>query len=808
MSNPISIYSGQAPSEMATMEEKSRTEYGALYAAHMWNAYWMGGCTVGLRSWEDYMYLRSVAHGRESMDNVKRYMNLIGEEKEESYTWFNVQVLNFATRFINLAKEKINNIDYDISIDAIDPLSISEKKEFERTAKAVLQMRELLDVYGKKYQELMPPFPEGWQPSSVEEIQVYMQTTHKIEDEIKAELAIKGDLDASNWPHIKNMMVDDHVTCGPAACRVFVDHNGDRKIKYVPIERFMCSTPNDESFDNIVYAGEIEYITAEQFMWETAGVYTREEQEQIIKDQSSYQGYGRYDNNGYWYGGYFPDGKKYLAVLRFEFLSADRKVWVKSTNEKGKSRIDEKESDYEPGTYTVIGKNGERKKVLDEALRDQEMAKYDSGKKKLIVDNRKSCYGGTWVIGSKICYNYGMLESGKDVRLGYKAWAPNMRNGFVTSMTKQILEPLELAYIAHTQIKTILGQGYLGIVDIDFSALSNVSYGKGGSAWTAKQALDFFFEKKVGVHNGVSKGNGGKAFTLEGSGLTLADYMNTIQMCVNNMVAITGVNPMVQSGTNISAQSMEVDNQTTNDALGYLYRAYHQTYKAVGRQLLGYNPAFYNNYIYQRQFIVNATKGVTMEERNQFMARLNKYSNVPLEQGGLTASQETQIGLIKNLKQANLVLAYMVEKNISSARNHEMEKMKTQGQLNDQNAKIASDIRKQEMEFTLNLELVKAKQMHNYKMEEIGLENQGVIGARQVQMEWTHANVKQQGSDSITKESIKASAAIRDTEMKNAKDFAEKSLDIIHDNHLTDKQHAHEKEQASKEEKKKSADKK
>lgn len=799
---PINIFSGNAPNDGATMLEKQKAHYGYEYAAYMWQTYWLGMTNVGLRNWDDYMYLRSVAHGRESMENVKRYLNLVNAEKTESYTWFNVNVLNFATRFINLVKEKLNQMEYDISVEAIDPLSVSEKDEFAKTAKAILQARDLLEVYGKKYEEIMPSFPAGWQPSSVQEIDVYMETNHKIKDEIKAELDIIGDLDFSNWAHVKNMMYDDWLTCGPAVCRVFRDYNGDRKVKYVPIERWICSTPDDESFDNIVHAGHVEYITAEQFRWETAATYNTQEQDKILAEQASYQGYGRYDNNGMWFGGYFPDGKRYVAVLRFEFLASDRKVWVKSMNEKGKVRIDPKEDDYVPGTYTVSDGKGGKKRITDDALMATEKAKFDSGKKQMIVDDRKSCYGGSWVIGSTYCYNYGLLESGKDVKLGYKAWAPNMRQGFVTSMTKQILEPLELANIAHTKAKQILAQGFMGIVDVDISALSNVAMGKGGAEWTAKQIMDLFYEKQIGVHNTVQNGNGGSAFTIQNSGLTLRDYLDTIAGCINNMISITGVNPNTETGTNISAESMNVANQATNDALGYLYRAYHQVYKAVGRQFLGYNPAFYGNWTYQRRFLVGAVPSPTQADKQMFMARLNKYSSVPLADGGLTVSQEAFISNIKNIKQANLVLAYWVKKNMEIAQQNQLQLMQQQGQINDKNAQNASNIKRSDMEFEAMLKATAAEKAHEYKMEEIALENEGVVVARQIQMDWTHKNVRQVGADSILKEAIRSESDQRDTAAKNAKDLQETALTIVHDheilnreqNHehqLTDKEHAH-----------------
>lgn len=778
-----------SPDTSASMAIKRTPAYGAQYAKQMWSTYWNGSFRMGINSWEDYAYMRAVAHGRQSLESVKSYLGFVsGEQATQGYTWFDVQVLNFATRFIEKAKDELRKVDYDITVDAIDPLSLDEKKNFQNYAKSVLEMKAVIEAFGKKYQDIMPSFPEGWQPTSTEELNVYIQAgNHKIQDEIEAELAIKEDLNWSNWAHVRNMMYDDWLVIGIAGCRTFVDQNGQRKTKYVPIERSIMSMPDDESFDNLVHAGVVEYITVEQFRWESAAFYSKEQQDRIIKEQASYNGYGRYDKNGYWYGGYFPDGKEWIAVLRFEFLAPDTKVWVKSTDKKGRTHYNEKEAGYEPGVHTV---NGQR--IVDEEARARVMADIESGAKEVLRDDRMSCYGGTWVIGSDYCYNYDLLECDKYVSLGFKFHAPNMRNGSVSSMLKQILEPMELANIAYNMQKQILGRGWMGILDVDYSKLFDIALGKDGDAWSPMQVMDLFFQKQIGIHNEVQNGQGSMAFQIQQSGLTMKDYEDTIIGCVQKMVTITGVDPRIESGTNISAESLKIVNEATQGALGYLYHAYQQTYSSVGRTLLKFNPKFSNNFRYRKQFVVGAAKMTTAQEWAEFKARVNKYASVPMSEGGLGPDDEAAIDVIQNIKLAQIVLAYRVKRNMARAQQMKQQDMELQSQLNDQNAQLTAQMRMQEINAEYDGKIRYREFDHMAKMEEIGATNTGLLNQRHIQGQYLMETERRKGTDKLITEKMWTDAEIEQTAMKNANDRALAGAKMYQDAAIHESEKIHE----------------
>jgi hypothetical protein len=772
------------------MSEKRKPSYGAQYAKHIWGNYWNNGPMLGLRKYGRYMYLRNVARGGQNLDSVKGYLNYGGEENQ-GFTYFDLGVLNFITVIIRKGKNELRKVDYDIMVDAIDPFSLSEKRQFEENARMVMALRDVIGTYGKAYQELMPEFPEGWKPSSSQELEVFLQANnYKIKDEIKAEISINSDLKWENWAQVRNLMFDDWFDLGAAFCRAYIDHNGRRRVRYVPLERFVCSTPSDESFTNLTYAGEVRYISEEEFRNETASYYTKAQQDEIVTQWSGYNNYGQYDSDGNWVNYNTNDGVRRFAVLDFEFVAPDMKVWSRRFDKKGKLHWDEKSDDYEVGYY----KDPTGKRVFDQKLYDDEQRKIQSGEKEIVTDSRMSCYGGSWIIGSDHCYNYKLLESDKYVSVGYVGFAPELHNGTTTSTVEQLLEPAAMVQIAHNKMKEVYGQGWIGFLKIDHSKLVDVALGKAGQNWTPRQVLNFFLQKKIIVHNEELKGSSGSAFEVKESGITMEDYSKTLWDAVQQMTTITGIDPRIQTGTNISAESMKQQNEATQGALGFLYHSYQQVYGAVGKLLLRFTPEFRGQWSYMRQFIVGAVRTTTAEEWNNLKMRINKYASQPLDQGGLTASDEAILDNIRNLKLAQFVLAYLVKRNMEQAQSRKQEDMKLQGQINDQNAQNAMQLKIQEMSAQLDADLRLEEFKHKAKMEEIMLQNQGLVHQKQLQMEGMYQIARQQGTDSIIKESQRSQSNAEVTAMKNANDRILESAVMYHDHSIHESEKIHDKE--------------
>lgn len=786
-----------APDTSLPMSEKRKPAFGVKYATHMWGTYWTNGPMLGLRKFNRYQYLREVARGGQNLDSVKQYMQLGGNKDDnfQGMTFYDLGVLNFVTPIIRKGKNELRGIEYDISVEAIDPFSLSEKRQFEDDARLVMALKNVVGAYGKKYQELLPEFPEGFKPSSTQELEVFLQANnYKITDEIKAEISVNSDFKWENWAQVRNMMNDDWFDLGAAFCRAYIDKNKRRRIRHVPLERFICSTPQDESCSNLVYGGEVRYLSEEEFRWEAAGFYDRATIDKIVEQYASTMNYGKWDHNIQWMQGLFNDGVKRIAVLDFEFVSPDRKVWSRSYDKKGKLHWDEKSDDYETGWY----KDPSGKKVFDQKRFDEEDRKIKSGEKEIVIDNRMSCYGGTWVIGSsEWCYNYDLLESDKYVSIGYVGFAPELSNGSTTSTVELILEPATMIQVAHNKMKEIYGQGWQGIMTVDHSKLVDVSLGKGGEKWTPRQVLKFLLQKKVLVHNTELQGNAGSAFGIMPSGITMEDYSKTLWDSVQQMVTITGIDPRIQTGTNISAESMKQQNNATIGALGFLSHAYSQVFGATGKLLLRFTPEFKGNWDYQRQFLVGASRATTPEEWAELKARINKYASVPLEEGGLTASDEAILDNVRNLKLAQFVLAYMVRKNMDEAKQRKQQDMQLQAQLNDQNAQHTFMLKKQELKVTTDEQIRLESAKHGFKMEEINLENQGLIGAKQVQMEGMYQISRQQGSDTIIKETQRSQSNREVEGIKSETDKALASADMYHEHAVGHLERLHEKEMAA-----------
>lgn len=770
------------PSPTATMKEKQTREYGGRYAKHIWSSYWRTGAAIGAGQWARYQYLRDVSLGRKSMESVMGYLYNIGPEATQGHTYFDVQTLNMAPRFINTIKTKLSEVSYDPSVTAIDPLSVDSKKDFERKLKAWTVIKSEVEELSPLLEEMMPRMPEGWEPSSVEEANIYMQVSHKTEDEIKAELSIKSDLEYNNYEEVANRMADDLVILDIAACRTWIDGNMNRKIKWCDPARMGFSIPVDETFENIQYAFEVEYLTVEHFRMEASGYLTGKEIEEVVRQAAGANNYGKFDYRGFQLGSNGNDGKMYIPVIKFEFITPDKRVYVKKTNKYGRTVYDRKSDDYRPGVSYAAGR---------EYVDQKEIDKFEKGEKELVEDNLRSVYGGTWVIGTDFCYNYGLLESGKSVTLGFHIFAPNMRNGATSSIVSQILEPLVLIDIAHNKVKEVIGKGYNGILNINFAALTGVSFGKGGASWTPQQVMDFFFQRQIGVHNTVQAGDGGTAFNIQNSGIDITHYIAMIERGIQYIIDITGVNPSNEVGTNISGESLQMSQMASNAAIGHLYNAMRQVFKKVAKELLRYNADFADE-SYMRQFIVEAKKTPTSQERAEFRAELSKLVAVPLEQGGITAADRMVLGNMHNLKQAELLCAYRTKRNMLAAQQRTMQTMQQQGQINDQNVMATAQAKIEEYKQKIEADMRYREFDSQMKRQEIALQGKLAMDKEQISNMIKLEISKQTNTASIVKEATRSQSDRETTAMKNENDLLKHAVSVENEHLLQEKEHEHE----------------
>lgn len=563
------------PPENINPEEKTHPLYGAQYAYAAYHNFKRRGGDLFLNATERYKHLTDLAQGEQSLDTVKGLSgHYAGEDGEnEGLAFIDFQTLNLAPKFINLVLGKLNKIQYDITLEAVDALASDHKAEYEAKAKTVVELKSFLEQYVEGYQRLFAGIDIADLPSEPDELAIKLNMTYKHWAAMEGEMKLKQAHIRNNWPQIAKEIGWDIVTLGVGVVSVWEDMNGVEREKRIDPDKFFCSSSESEAFEDLEYAGYLEHITPNQFRREVSGELSEIQIEEVISNFASSRGTNYNDSFSN------QDGLGYIPVVRFQFLTENTEKYVIRQNSRGNLKIERKAWDFIPA--------------------DAELKFYESGEKELVPITYTAKYGGTWVMDSEICYNYGLVNSNyKDdddlvnEKLDFIIHAPNMKKGKVVSMLSQMEEPIKMINIAWNKVKSILAKGRMGALRLNIAGLASVAMGKGGKTWGPRQVYEFFEQTNVLIENTPPNAYGqspGQSITEVNMGLTLMDYINTIRLSIEQVQNITGINELSDGSTpapRTGVGVMNMANSSTNNALDYIFTAYKSIYERASWAVL------------------------------------------------------------------------------------------------------------------------------------------------------------------------------------------------------------------------------
>ncbi|HTJ52613.1 MAG TPA: hypothetical protein VL443_24325 [Cyclobacteriaceae bacterium] len=677
------------PNEFVSPLIKELPEYGAMYAKSIYAA---SGRFGGYVFWNDteYQALLEVSQGRQSIDKLRNMFGFFRENKTDplddgssSLAYLDIQVLNLAPKYVNRAVAKIMNLEYDVQLEAVDSVSVHEKKQYEANLQAFYEFRGWLDDLKISPKELFPDLDIDILPEYPDELMYEMLTNPKMQKAIDGEEALTLMQQINDFNQKMRMMVHDKVVYGRGHIHCYRDENGIPRIDHINPKYYVGSYVEDENFEGQEYAGFFDFPTVSQFRKEASGYLTDEEIEEIVQKYA-------YMNNIQ--TTYSPlranqkfDGLNYIPVLRFYFLSQDDRVFVKRNNKNGNPTIFERSLGWKPSE--------------DDPRFGQD------GDSDIIRNSYTSVYGGTWILDSDLVYNYGKKEYPRsnlvDLTLPIKTFAPLYKEGRTVSFCAQMIEPLFMINVAWNKIKQILAQGFMGVQEIDFTQLEKVALGKGGQAWTPREVYKHFLQTgrliKRSPVNKYDQQYSGSAVEAGQTGLQMSDYLSVLTTGINMLEQLTGttVAESTQMPDRLPVRVMEQSQATGDLDMEYLFNSYTYMYRAVCTQLLGMVQQAKRDGIGIAGFIPSLGKHVTVSDRialcdyGLFLVKSPSGAEwqslwddlqIGLQNGTLTHLDVAYIKDIKNLKKARQILGIRVKVNERKA-----------AQINAMNQKAAMD---------------------------------------------------------------------------------------------------------------------
>lgn len=467
MENNLKNFGG-FPDPSAPSGSKLSESYGKKYAKAIL-AQWGGtDSNTGLyaKRLKEFEVNRDYAQGTQNTQIYKQILSSLdptnGDGSLLNIDWSPVPII---PKFVKIVVNKILSRKPYPNVEAIDPVSRTEKEERKARVKAAIENKEFLAEMrnmGVAIADDIDSLPEN-----VDEAEIFLDTNIKIAAEIATQIATNLTLEWNNFNDSTfRRAVEDLVVCGMAAVKRENDPNYGIVERYVDPANVIHSYTEDPMMRDLVYAAEVR----EMSILDLKRMAKDMTEDQWYEVAQSYKGkFGNdaarisqtwYDNNS-GQAGYGYDEFR-VKVLDFEFIGLDKKMYEQKSSKYGNVGFYPKPDGYEMPTQSVF---------------DREPFYMDY----------MCLYGGIFVEGCDMLVNYGKkhnqprnIHDISRTTLSYSIVSTNFRKMMPKSMVSGIVGFADQLQITHLKIQQAIAKAKPDGIMIDIEGLENVTLGSGG----------------------------------------------------------------------------------------------------------------------------------------------------------------------------------------------------------------------------------------------------------------------------------------------------------------------------------------
>ena len=457
------------PDPLAPAMEKLDKSYGLKYAKAI-ESHWgkiddEAGAYQKRR--KEFERNRDYANGTQDTTIYKQILNSLdpnnGDGTLLNLDWAPVPII---PKFVKIVVNKILSSEPYPNLQAVDPVSSSEKDAKKRKLELRIQNKDLYQSMSQSGVE-MGEDPSNI-PDTLEEAEIFLDTNVKTDAEIAAQVATNMTL---SWNDFNDSTfrrcVNDLVTLGMSVVKRENDPNQGIVTNYVDPCDFVHSYTDDPNFKDLVYAGHAKTITIEELKRTAMGEFGEEEFEKIAKQVA-----GKYNNDSSVFGRKHYDNKRdrmaygydqyRIQILDFEFLSVDCMYFEDKENRFGNTNFFFKGEEY----------NAPKSSVFERKSHKMENA---------------TVYGGKYIVGTEYIYDYGLktnvpknIHDISKARLSYSVSATNLRRMMPKSMVGSITGFADQLQLTHLKIQQAVAKAKPDGLIVDIEGLDNVQLGRGG----------------------------------------------------------------------------------------------------------------------------------------------------------------------------------------------------------------------------------------------------------------------------------------------------------------------------------------
>lgn len=679
---------------------------------------------------ENYHEIKLYMLGKQSVSRYKKLVNPSSTANEDQSTanisW---DILPIIPKFRRIALATLMKSDFNISVDAIDPIAQDDKNEFYADNAAKLILKEEFQKQGVDPELIPNPNVDA---ANLKELDMYMNYSYKHRMAIEMEQAIDLVLNMNSFPQERALVIEDLHDFGIGGYKEYFDAAGNIKIRRINPSNMVMSYTTNPSFKDVQYMGEVVEMTISDLKELAGDQITAEQYETIAEKYTNKMGNPTLvKNTG------FNQTKNYdgfrISVLDIEFYSVNSLILEERVNSKGN---------------VVVGR----------------AAKVKSGRKdkKYSKTDYKVVYQGKWIVDSNIFFDCKLATNMKRAKsdltnttLSYHVVAPNIYQMVTYSLGSQMKAIADQIQLAWYKLQNVMLRARPRGIMIEIGALENVPIGKGGKALTPMQIVDLYNQTGNLVYRRLSdEGNASNYKPIEeldnGIGSEATQYFGIITNNIQLLRDILGFNEITDGSTPDPRTLNGVAkyaSESTNNSLDFIKRAerelleklcYNLTLRiqdsAENGTIEGYIRALGSSSVQFFKLDPNTSAHecglvITQKPTEFEKEKLAQRVNLAIQSGQITLADAIMLENLENMKYAEVMLAYKIKQNEEEKQKKALEMQQMNGQIQQQSAQAAEAAKQQtlQMEIELKSQYLQLEKQLESQLLAMKLQNEAMI---------------------------------------------------------------------------------
>ena len=725
------------PDPLAPAQEKLEKSYGLKYAKAIegnWGKVDDESGTYRKRR-KEFERNRDYANGTQDTTIYKQILNSLdpnnGDGTLLNLDWAPVPII---PKFVKIVVNKILSSDPYPNLQAIDPVSSSEKDAKKRKLEMQVQNK---DLYAQMKQSGISMSEDPSQiPDTLEEAEIFLDTNIKTDAEVAAQVATNMTL---SWNDFNDSTfrrcVNDLVTLGMSVVKRENDPNQGIVTAYVDPCDFVHSYTEDPNFKDLVYAGHVKTITIEELKRTAMGEFEEEEFEKIAKQVS-----GKFNNDSSVFGRKHYDDKRdrmtygydeyRIQILDFEFLSVDCMYFEDKDNRFGNTNFFFKGDQYVAPKSSVFERKSHK------------------------MENA-TVYGGKYIVGTDYIYDYGLktnvpknIHDISKARLSYSVSATNLRRMMPKSVVGSITGFADQLQLTHLKIQQAVAKAKPDGLIVDIEGLDNVQLGRGGELQPL-EIQDIYEQTGVFYYRSKNPEGGFQNPPVRPLDNTIRNinqliglynhYLRMIRDATGINEAMDGTTPKGEDLVGVREQAIAAGNNAIYDVThasmmlfkrvvedvvkclqilppeSVLYKVYEN---AVGATNMSVVSSFSDLPMYN--FGVMVRKQMDDKDR----AYLEQNIQVALSQREIDIEDAIAIRQLRDVDQAERLLVVRRKKRIKQQMEQAQANSQAQAQANIQTAQAASQAKAQEIQLKARLDMQMEQMKAQFESQRMQMEHE------------------------------------------------------------------------------------